>query len=290
MAKYGGGPWPGWHGPRPPRPGGDDRAAGVAHLPDPSPRRGRPVGHGLLGNGHERSRPTSPSARHSASTVALEHFDLGVRDGELISLLGPSGCGKTTALRIAAGFEFADTRRRDGRRRRHLPHAGPQAEHGHGVPELQPVPEPERGARTSTSACGPARSPMPSGPAASPRRSSWCSCRRSPSATRTSCRAGSSSASRWPGRSPCEPAGAAARRTAVGARRQGPHDPARRDPADPDRGRHHDPVRHPRPGGSAGDLRSGRRHVARTAGAARHAPRGVPPSSRAPSSPVSSAR
>jgi putative spermidine/putrescine transport system ATP-binding protein len=42
-------------------------------------------------------------------TVALEHFDLDVRDGELISLLGPSGCGKTTALRIAAGFEFADT-------------------------------------------------------------------------------------------------------------------------------------------------------------------------------------
>ena len=43
-----------------------------------------------------------------ASTVALEHFDLGVRDGELISLLGPSGCGKTTALRIAAGFEHPD--------------------------------------------------------------------------------------------------------------------------------------------------------------------------------------
>ena len=41
-------------------------------------------------------------------TVALESFDLDVRDGELISLLGPSGCGKTTALRIAAGFEFAD--------------------------------------------------------------------------------------------------------------------------------------------------------------------------------------
>lgn len=43
------------------------------------------------------------------STVALEGLDIAVRDGELISLLGPSGCGKTTALRIAAGFEFADS-------------------------------------------------------------------------------------------------------------------------------------------------------------------------------------
>jgi putative spermidine/putrescine transport system ATP-binding protein len=42
-------------------------------------------------------------------TVALDHFDLALQEGELVSLLGPSGCGKTTALRIAAGFEFADT-------------------------------------------------------------------------------------------------------------------------------------------------------------------------------------
>ena len=41
--------------------------------------------------------------------VALHQFDLDVHQGELISLLGPSGCGKTTALRIAAGFEYADS-------------------------------------------------------------------------------------------------------------------------------------------------------------------------------------
>ena len=41
--------------------------------------------------------------------VALESLDLDVAEGELISLLGPSGCGKTTALRIAAGFEIADS-------------------------------------------------------------------------------------------------------------------------------------------------------------------------------------
>jgi putative spermidine/putrescine transport system ATP-binding protein len=43
------------------------------------------------------------------STVALESFDLQIHDGELVTLLGPSGCGKTTALRIVAGFEYADS-------------------------------------------------------------------------------------------------------------------------------------------------------------------------------------
>ncbi len=43
------------------------------------------------------------------TNVALHSLDLDVRQGELITLLGPSGCGKTTALRIAAGFEFADS-------------------------------------------------------------------------------------------------------------------------------------------------------------------------------------
>ena len=36
--------------------------------------------------------------------VALENFDLTVKDGEFVSLLGPSGCGKSTALRIIAGL------------------------------------------------------------------------------------------------------------------------------------------------------------------------------------------
>jgi len=37
-------------------------------------------------------------------TIALSGLDLGIREGEFVSLLGPSGCGKSTALRILAGL------------------------------------------------------------------------------------------------------------------------------------------------------------------------------------------
>jgi NitT/TauT family transport system ATP-binding protein len=38
-------------------------------------------------------------------TLALDHLDLTVHAGELVTLLGPSGCGKSTALRLIAGLE-----------------------------------------------------------------------------------------------------------------------------------------------------------------------------------------
>lgn len=36
--------------------------------------------------------------------IAVNDFDITVKDGEFVSFLGPSGCGKTTTLRMIAGF------------------------------------------------------------------------------------------------------------------------------------------------------------------------------------------
>ena len=40
--------------------------------------------------------------------VALNHIELTVQEGEMLTLLGPSGCGKTTTLRCIAGLERPD--------------------------------------------------------------------------------------------------------------------------------------------------------------------------------------
>ena len=48
------------------------------------------------------------SKRYGPTTV-LDHIDLTIRRGELVTLLGPSGCGKTTLLRAIAGLAQPDT-------------------------------------------------------------------------------------------------------------------------------------------------------------------------------------
>jgi NitT/TauT family transport system ATP-binding protein len=51
------------------------------------------------------ARGVSKEFRSGESTVlALEEFDLDIREGEFIALLGPSGCGKSTALNIMGGL------------------------------------------------------------------------------------------------------------------------------------------------------------------------------------------
>ncbi|KMY50958.1 ABC transporter ATP-binding protein [Peribacillus loiseleuriae] len=39
-------------------------------------------------------------------TIAVNHLNLDIKDGEFFTFLGPSGCGKTTTLRMIAGFYY----------------------------------------------------------------------------------------------------------------------------------------------------------------------------------------
>ncbi|MDR1905262.1 MAG: ABC transporter ATP-binding protein [Treponema sp.] len=47
-----------------------------------------------------------PTPEGRGETVAVNHIDLDIADGQLVTLLGPSGCGKTTTLRMISGFEY----------------------------------------------------------------------------------------------------------------------------------------------------------------------------------------
>lgn len=41
--------------------------------------------------------------------VALDHFNLSVREGEIVGLLGPNGAGKSTAIRVLCGLIASDS-------------------------------------------------------------------------------------------------------------------------------------------------------------------------------------
>lgn len=43
--------------------------------------------------------------KKEGAMVAIQDFNLEVKEGEFVCILGPSGCGKTTLLRIIAGLE-----------------------------------------------------------------------------------------------------------------------------------------------------------------------------------------
>lgn len=42
--------------------------------------------------------------------VAVDHINLNIQDGEMVTLLGPSGCGKTTTLRMISWLDVPHQR------------------------------------------------------------------------------------------------------------------------------------------------------------------------------------
>ena len=44
-------------------------------------------------------------SKHFSEVIAVDNFNLSIKDREFVVLVGPSGCGKTTTLRMIAGLE-----------------------------------------------------------------------------------------------------------------------------------------------------------------------------------------
>ena len=42
---------------------------------------------------------------YDSGTVAVDDFNLEIKDKEFVVFVGPSGCGKSTTLRMIAGLE-----------------------------------------------------------------------------------------------------------------------------------------------------------------------------------------
>ena len=138
---------------------------------------------------------------YDGESLVVKDLNLSIGKGEFLTMLGPSGSGKTTCLMMLAGFETATHGeiKLDGRPINNIP------PHKRGIgmvfqnyalfPHMTiaenlafPLKVRKMARQRSTRRCS--------------ARSTWCrwAPESSPGAARRSCRVGSSSASRWPGR------------------------------------------------------------------------------------------
>ena len=144
-----------------------------------------------------RQRAARQLCRSFGPTRALDELSVDIAPGEFVAFLGPSGCGKTTALRIIAGLDDADSGQVlvDGKDIRRVPanrrDMGMVFQAYSLFPNMTARDNVAFGLRMRKVAQAGA---APEGGRAARASSAW---RRSPTATRTSCPAASSSASRW---------------------------------------------------------------------------------------------
>ena len=60
---------------------------------------------GLLGKKKDTAKKSSNLQITDEGVVAVQDFNIDIKDNEFIVLVGPSGCGKSTTLRMVAGLE-----------------------------------------------------------------------------------------------------------------------------------------------------------------------------------------